>query len=109
MIKLISDIKIAKRLDDEDGNLYKVAYFNGYNFGDKVLEGVYFEVRCLEDGRIEVSPVDEWSEDPYLSWLSEKTWMKRALEFAEENDMFTDKPGIGGEKDLCFVPLGSTQ
>jgi len=65
------------------------ALFDGYFFGDRILEGVMFKARKNDDGTCEVESVDEWDKDPYLVGLNKELWMKRAKEFAEANDIFT--------------------
>jgi len=60
------------------------AVFDGYPFGDRLLEGVQFIARKNDDGSCEV----RLTEPGMLAGLDEKHWMSRAKTFAEKNDVF---------------------
>jgi hypothetical protein len=84
--------------DDEDGKKYNKAYFDGYHVGDRLLEDVWFEA-YIENNTLKVKPASEEDED-YLDTLNKKMWLDNALAYAEDNDIFADKPH--GEKELCL-------
>lgn len=87
--------KKFKGFDYEDGRIVKEAYFNGYNFGDRLLEGVIFKATIQNDGtmKVEVTPASA----DYLRGLNAKKWLKEALEYAQGNDLFSEKPDGSGE------------
>jgi hypothetical protein len=60
--------------------------FDGYSFGDRLLEGVTFKA-FLQDGQIAVDTVDKWDTDPYLVKLNQAEIMDEALRFAQQNDI----------------------
>jgi hypothetical protein len=59
----------------------KVFLINGYNFGDRLLEDVYFEVKFKGNKVLSVK-VEKDSKD-YFSELNQKKWLKEAKEYAE--------------------------
>jgi hypothetical protein len=59
---------------------------DGYAFGDRLLEGVMFEVRVGKKG-LDVKVADDCEE--YFSGLNTKKWLKAAKEHAQENDIAT--------------------
>lgn len=87
-MKVKSKTPIAPYFEDSQGGKYQVAYFSGYNFGDRQLEGVNFKAELLPDGHLEVSTVMDWNTDRYLRTLNVGYWMPLALGFAERNDLF---------------------
>jgi hypothetical protein len=64
------------------------ALFDGYGFGERILEGVMFKAKKRDNGTCVVDSVDKWEKDPYLSGLNKKHWMKLAKDYAEDNDIF---------------------
>lgn len=64
------------------------ALFDGYEFGDRILEGVKFKARKNDNGTCEVESVDIWENDPYLKGLNKEFWLNNAKQFAEKNDIF---------------------
>jgi len=61
------------------------ALLNGYDFGERTLEEVWFRVKKHDNGTCEVYP-----EDPKeLHGLDQKYWLAQAKDFAEKNDVFT--------------------
>ena len=59
---------------------------DGYSFGDKLLEGVMFEV-TIKNGKpiVEVTPESK----PYFEQLNQAIWLKKAVKFAERADIVT--------------------
>lgn len=88
-----------KHFGYEDGRTTNVAYLNGYYFGDRLLEGVYFKV-AITDGLLAV----EFAQPDcnYIKDLNKKKILKQARTFAEEYDIFSEKPDGSGE-DLELV------
>ena len=75
--------------DSDDYEIVNVAYFDGYSFGDRLLEGVIFEMTLTpakDDINVKVSTgVD------YFNDLNTAKWLQAAKEFALKNDEFSDK------------------
>ena len=71
------------------------AEFDGYPFGDRLLEGVKFVARKNDDGTCEVRPKGS-DDEAYLGTLNKKMWLDRAKTFAEAYDIFTC-PTCGGD------------
>jgi len=59
------------------------AVFDGYLFGDRLLEGVKFAARKNDDGSCEVRLMEPGT----LAVPDEKHWMSLAKKFAEQNDV----------------------
>lgn len=91
-----------KGFDYEDGRIVKTAYFDGYSFGDRLLEGVWFKATIQEDGTLEVEPCKK--SESYLATLNRNYWIKEALQYAEGNDLFSECEG-GSESDLELLPI----
>lgn len=72
------------------------AYFDGYNFGDTLLEGVMFEAKIVADGTMEVSITPDSKN--YFEDLNTKLWLKAAQDYAEENDIFEENADGSGEQ-----------
>lgn len=105
-MKLKTKQPFATHFEDSEGNRYQIAFFDGYSFGDRQLEGVMFKAELLADGHLEVSSVENWKTDPYLKTLQEKHWLPLALNFAIENDLFQITITGDGDKDeLSFAGL----
>ena len=89
-------MKKFSHFEDEDGNRYSEAKIDGYNFGDRLLEGVMFVV-SIKNGELSVK-VDKDAEE-YFSGLNQKKWLEAAKDYALENDIFE---GPNGE-ELCLM------
>lgn len=76
----------------------KEAWFDGYGVGERLLEGVKFICTVLDDGRLSVK-VSERSQN-YMSDLNVDKWLKRALDYALDRDVFT---GSNGEDDISLM------
>lgn len=77
-----------KQYYDEDAVLPKAkkAKLDGYEFGDRLLEGVMFIYTINNDGSLSVE-VEESSKDYFDNFNKEK-WLKIALQYAIETDCF---------------------
>jgi hypothetical protein len=61
-------------------------FVDGYDFGDKLMEGVKFKVKFI-DGKAKCIGVEEDSE-PYMKQFDWEHWKKRCEEFAQDYDVF---------------------
>ena|SRR3990172_1706272 len=59
---------------------------DGYGFGERVLEGVLFEIRFAKGAKKYKATV-EASAKEYFSTLNEKMWLKQAEDYAKDADM----------------------
>lgn len=97
--KVVSSKPVARCFDDENGKEYQAAYFQGYSFGDRLLEGVWFKAELLANGLLEVSTAkDSYS---YMQNLNEDKWLAEALKYALRNDIFAASDG-GSDEELAF-------
>lgn len=62
------------------------AYVDGYDFGDTLLEGVYFKV-TLEGTDFKVTEVADDAKE-YMKGLNLKKWLAEAQDFCKEQDIF---------------------
>jgi len=97
--KLIGKLVLAPSMDavdhgeplpfhcDSCGKDHEYVLLNGYYFGDRLLEDVYFEIRRYADGAW-VAKVSE-GDKPYMADLNEQHWLDRAAEYAAKRDLFT--------------------
>ncbi len=69
-----------------DSGPVKQVRINGYNFGDRHLEDVYFICEIIND-KVKVIKVDPDALD-YFNKLNTKMWLEEAQNFAEKNDIF---------------------
>jgi len=58
---------------------------DGYGFGDRVLEGVLFEIRFAKGAKKYKATVESSAKE-YFSTLNEKMWLKRAEEYVQGTD-----------------------
>jgi hypothetical protein len=82
-----------KHFETESGKTIKTAQFDGYSVGDRLLEGLMFQVDIQDDGtmKVYVKPEDE----DWFDQFNTAKWLKEAQKFAEQNDIFEDV--ISGE------------
>ena len=98
----------AAHFSDSDGKKHQVGYFDGYNFADKLLEGVMFKAEILPDGRLEVSSlVEDWSKHSYFQLLNENRLMERAMNYAKGCDFFQTTES--GPPNLCICDTFSAK
>lgn len=81
MTKKKSKWKFVSDRGDEE-----YAYVDGYDFGDKLLEGILFRI-VIENNKFTCNQVDLESFD-YFETLNKKMWFKSAVTFAKQNDIF---------------------
>lgn len=87
-----------------DGRRTQKAYFDGYSVGERLLEGLMFSCEIQNDGSIVVEFVE--LDDPYVQGLNTAKWRAEALQYAKDNDVFSDSPDGDGE-DVYPVMLGA--
>ena len=63
-----------------------IVFIDGYDFGDRLMEGVKFKVK-FSDGKAECIGVEEEAK-PYMDQFNWGHWKKRCEEFAESYDVF---------------------
>ena len=73
---------------------------DGYPVGDRLLEGVMFEVRLLAKKKYDVKPTADAEE--YLESLNREKWLKAMRNFVEDYD-FGTCPNCNGDVDLPFM------
>ena len=69
------------------GQEHEYALLDGYYVGDRLLEGVMFEVRIADDGTFSVAP--RAGMEAYLIGLNMPHWIKLMTEYAKKRDLFT--------------------
>ena len=67
------------------GQEHEKALLDGYYVGDRLLEGVMFEVRIEDDGTFSATPCDARE----MHGLDTAMWLKRAADYATKRDVFT--------------------
>jgi len=72
------------------------AYIDGYHFGDRLLEDVWFKIIVQSDGTLwaETAP----SSQEYMEDLNEAKWVKEAVKFAGGHDVFAEEDCGEGEE-----------
>jgi hypothetical protein len=48
-----------KHFSDNNGNILKTIKVNGYDYGDRLLDGVMFNVSVNDKGKLEIKVIDE--------------------------------------------------
>jgi hypothetical protein len=76
----------------------KQAKLDGYRVGDRLLEGMHFLLTINDDGTLSVETPQ--SAKDYMSKLNEERWLKKALDYAKDNDFFE---GLDGIEDINLV------
>lgn len=79
-----------KKFMTDEGQVEK-AYLNGYFFGDRLLEDVYFECTIVDDEIRVLGVIDE--DKQYFSQLNEAMWLAAAQACATDRDIFATKDG----------------
>jgi len=60
----------------------KTIEFDGYSFGDRLLEGVTFTADVSESGVENVKVIEDDSD--YFSNLNEKKWLRKATDYIKD-------------------------
>lgn len=87
----------------ESGECFKEAWFHGYDFGERALEGVWLKAVINFDGTLSVEWPEKEKDNAYLKTLNKNHWLQRAREYAEENDLFAQR--AGGALNLELIPF----
>jgi len=83
-----------KHFETESGKTIKTAEFDGYSVGDRLLEGLMFQVDIQDDGTMKVYVKDK--DQKWFDQFNTAKWLEEAQKFAEGNDIFEDP--ISGEE-----------
>lgn len=102
MKSITSKGPVAEAFDFEDQTTTQVAYLDGYQFGDRLLEGVIFKCEILKDQRLKISVTPKCQ--AYFKKLNQDTWLRTALAYAVRNDIFSENEK-GAGRDVAFVGL----
>ena len=87
----------VKHFETVSGKIIKTAEFDGYSIADRLLEGLMFQISVQEDGTLKASVKEK--DKAYFSDFNQEKFLKLAVEYAYENDIFYD-PTSGEE---CFI------
>ena len=88
-----------KHFETESGNIVMTAEFDGYNIGERLLEGLMFQITIQPDGTLKASVLEE--DEEYFSEMNTIKWLKRAEIFASENgEDFLQDPI---SKENCYL------
>ncbi len=91
----------------EDGKPVTDIKVDGYGFGDRLLEGVYFTGQWNDKAkRYKVIGVVDSSKD-YFDGLNKKKWLKAAEDYMNDTDGAEDMDGnfLERERDETPIPL----
>jgi hypothetical protein len=91
---------------NESGKKLTTAYMDGYAFGDRLLEGVMFQVSIRKDGTLTVAPARAQDKE-HLEGLNAGKWLRVALDFAHGSALFSEEPE-GGSEDFALEEVGIT-
>ncbi len=84
-----------KGFKNDNGNFANEAYFDGYPFGDRLLEDVTFK-GIVKDGKLSVEITE--SDADYFSDLNQKKWLNEAKSWLEDmkegDENLTDANGL---------------
>lgn len=69
------------------GQEHEYALLDGYYVGDRLLEGVMFEVRIADDGTFSATPCAGM--EGYLIGLNMPHWIELMTKYAKKRDLFT--------------------
>ena len=69
------------------GKTHEYALIDGYHVGDRLLEGLKFEIRIEDDGTFTTQ--DPKGYEAYLEGLNMPLWRARVVEYAKKQDLFT--------------------
>ena len=87
--------KKYSHFEDDNGNKTMTAQVDGYDFGDRLLEGIMFNITIESDGSLTAEV--EKSAEGYFEDLNKEKWLKEALRDAESTDIFHDANGADTE------------
>ena len=71
-----------------------MALLDGYHFGDRLLEGVMFEISITEDEQLSAKVCADCAD--YMKNLNMTRFLVQAVDCAKGQDVF-ECPGCGGE------------
>lgn len=80
--------------NDPNEALIPVAYFDGYNVDERILENVPFKAEINEEGKMIVSFANPNGQ--YEKGLNQAHWLPMAQRFAEQYDIFNNDISLHG-------------
>jgi hypothetical protein len=80
-----------KHFETESGQTHQVAQFDGYSIGERLLEGVTFQITIQEDGTLSASVIDR--DKNYFSQFNQELWLSKAVEYAKNTDILSTLDG----------------
>ena len=89
----------VKHFETVSGKIVKTAEFDGYSIGDRLLEGLMFQISVQEDGTLKASVKEK--DKAYFSDFNQEKFLKLAVDYAYENDIFYE-PTSGEECCIVF-------
>ena len=89
----------VKHFETVSGKIVKTAEFDGYSIGDRLLEGLMFQISVQEDGTLKASVKEK--DKAYFSDFNQEKFLKLAVDYAYENDVFYE-PTSGEECCIVF-------
>ena len=91
----------VKHFETVSGKIVKTAEFDVYSIGDRLLEGLMFQISVQEDGTLKASVKDKDKDKAYFSDFNQEKFLKLAVDYAYENDVFYE-PTSGEECCIVF-------
>ena len=95
-----------KHFIDANGNTHKSATVNGYEYGDRLLEDVMFEITIQDSGELSIKVED--SAKDYFSQFNEEHWYSTILESIEQTREATVKVGKNSFDYVQLIELVET-
>ena len=89
----------VKHFENVSGKIVKTSEFDGYSIGDRLLEGLMFQISVQEDGTLKASVKEK--DKAYFSDFNQEKFLKLAVDYAYENDVFYE-PTSGEECCIVF-------
>ena len=89
----------VKHFETVSGKIVKTAEFDVYSIGDRLLEGLMFQISVQEDGTLKASVKEK--DKAYFSDFNQEKFLKLAVDYAYENDIFYE-PTSGEECCIVF-------
>ena len=66
----------VKHFETVSGKIVKTAEFDGYSIGDRLLEGLMFQISVQEDGTLKASVKDKDKDKAYFSDFNQEKFLK---------------------------------
>lgn len=79
------------------------ALLNGYHFGDRLLEDVYFKI-TVSGKKLQAEPATI-EDDAYLDDLNKKKWLREAMKYASDPEALLDCPSCKNNTAYISPPI----